>query len=402
MDAVRAALVTSALIAMGAGYRTPNFVVQAPTPEMAHEIGDAAERCRKELAELWLGRTLPDWSRPCPITARVKPGLGAGGATTFLFDRGEVYGWRMNIQGSHERVLDSVLPHEVTHTVFASHFRQALPRWADEGACTTVEHPAERAKQEKMLVNFLTHRRGISFSRMFAMKEYPRDIMPLYSQGHSVARFLIAQGGRRKFIAFLGDGLRDENWPRAIRQHYGYENLLVLQNRWVDWVRDGSPADIEDANGGDTTLLAKGRRRPSSDLIYRAQSADSPAKIVPVRRGSARRGEAARGSAVRPASSVYPVANGANGSATPPTHRPSPVAVAPRSSGDLGRGASLPRRGPPPADARPVATSVSAGEAPDGTILEWIRREGSPPPSATRAGPFPIRDASLAGRTIRR
>ena len=37
------------------------------------------------------------------------------------------------------RILDSVLPHEITHTIFATHFGQPLPRWADEGACTTVD-----------------------------------------------------------------------------------------------------------------------------------------------------------------------------------------------------------------------------------------------------------------------
>ena len=63
----------------------------------------------------------------------------------------------MSIQGSRQRILDSVLPHEVTHTIFASHFRQPLPRWADEGACTTVEHASERAKQEKMLIEFLPY-----------------------------------------------------------------------------------------------------------------------------------------------------------------------------------------------------------------------------------------------------
>ena len=121
----------------------------------------------------------------------------------------------MTIQGSLERMLDSVLPHEVTHTIFATHFRQPLPRWADEGACTTVEHVSERAKAAMMLIEFLRTGRGIAFNQMFAMKEYPHDVMPLYSQGYSLARYLVAQGGKRKFLDFLADGLRDENWTRA-------------------------------------------------------------------------------------------------------------------------------------------------------------------------------------------
>ena len=91
-----------------------------PTPELAEEIGKLAEVYRHDLAIEWLGKAMPNWAQPCPIHAQVEPQLGAGGATSFVFDHGEVFGWRMEIQGSHERVLDSVLPHEVTHTIFAT------------------------------------------------------------------------------------------------------------------------------------------------------------------------------------------------------------------------------------------------------------------------------------------
>lgn len=224
-----------------AGYKTANFAVDAPTPELAKSIGDQAEVFRRDLAMEWLGQELPQWSQPCPIHAKVAPNLGAGGATTFIFDRGEVYGWKMNIQGSRERILDSVLPHEVTHTIFASYFRQPLPRWADEGACTTVEHRSEIAKQEINLIRYLQTGRGIPFSQMFAMKEYPSDVMPLYAQGHSLAEWLIESRGRKEFLAFIADGMRDENWPRAVQAHYGYNNLLSLQTAWNEWVRSGRP-----------------------------------------------------------------------------------------------------------------------------------------------------------------
>lgn len=233
--------VTTPQLVNAAGYKTANFSVDAPTQELAKSIGDQAEVFRRDLAIAWLGQDLPQWSQPCPIKAKVAPTLGAGGATTFIFDRGEVYGWKMNIQGSRERILDSVLPHEITHTIFASYFRQPLPRWADEGACTTVEHRSEIAKQEKNLIQYLQTGRGIPFSQMFAMKEYPSDVLPLYAQGHSLSEWLIESRGRKEFLAFVGDGMRDENWPRAVHDHYGYNNLLSLQTAWNEWVRTGRP-----------------------------------------------------------------------------------------------------------------------------------------------------------------
>ena len=204
----------------------------------------AAEQFRRELSLEWLERELPDWSGPCPILAHVGPELGAGGRTSFMFRERQPYGWEMEIQGSRERILDSVLPHEVTHMIFATHFGGPLPRWADEGACTTVEHHQERRKQEQWLVQFLKTERGIPFNQMFAMTEYPSDILPLYSQGYSLARFLIVQGGRPKFVSFVGQGMETGRWSAAVTQYYGYESLGKLQQSWVDWVKQGSPSEM--------------------------------------------------------------------------------------------------------------------------------------------------------------
>ncbi len=300
MDAsvARWCALASCLLA-GATYRTPNFVVTAPTAQVAQRVGQAAEHYRRQLALEWLGYELPQWYRPCPIFVKVGPHLGAGGATSFYFAHGEVFGWRMQVQGPLVRILDSVLPHEVTHTIFASHFRQPLPRWADEGACSTVEHPSERAKQQRMLIRFLQTGRGIPFTRMFRMREYPPDVLPLYAQGHSLCTFLIQQGGRRKFVRYLERGLQTGNWPEATRAFYGYASLSALQDAWLDWVRRGSPPLAPQPERPPAVAKAQSSQqlpRPEPNLILRAQSADPPSsgpvvlagQLVPVRTTSSK------------------------------------------------------------------------------------------------------------------
>ena len=241
-------------------FATDNFVVMAPDPAFAKQVGSEAERFRRELAIEWIGEELPQWSEKCPI--QVALAAHAGGETSFAFmfngqQRGEPTGWDMKIFGTPERLLDSVLPHEVTHTIFATHFRRPLPRWADEGACTTVEHSAEKKKNHGMLIHFLTSQpsRGIPFNRMFTMKDYPRDILPLYAQGFSVAKFLIMEKGRRHFLEFVNYGMELEQqgrelaaWNRATKQYYGYENLSELQVRWERWVAEGSREKAIPAN----------------------------------------------------------------------------------------------------------------------------------------------------------
>jgi hypothetical protein len=298
--------------ALAAGYKTKNFTVSAPTPQLAKEIGDRAEACRRELAILWLGQELPPWAKPCPIHAKVAPKMGAGGATSFVFDRGEVFGWKMNIQGSRERILDSVVPHEVTHTVFASYFRRPLPRWADEGACTTVEHRSEVAKQERMLVEFLKTGRGIAFSEMFAMKDYPADVMPLYSQGHSLAQWLIENRGRKAFLEFLADGMQDENWPRAVEHHYGFTGLYAMQKAWLDWVKQGRP-QLTPETSPIAQLVSSRASQPSGTALagqpkLRMQSPDD---ITPVAATSVEPANGSSGAQVTVASgsgSVYAAA----------------------------------------------------------------------------------------------
>ena len=247
MDARIAAMIVAIgglclpVTANGASYRTQNFLVTADSTSLAREVSLAAETYRRELSRQWLGYELKPWSAPVPIQVNVASHLGAGGVTSFIFESGIPKHWQMTIQGSRQRVLDSVLPHEVSHTVFATHFGRPLPRWADEGACTTVEHSSEKQKQHKLLLRYLTTDRGIPFNKMLRMKEYPRDIMTLYSQGFSVSQYLIAHHGKRIFVRFLEDAMSTGNWDLAINKHYPFTGASDLQVKWVAWLGQGSP-----------------------------------------------------------------------------------------------------------------------------------------------------------------
>jgi hypothetical protein len=260
----------------GASHRTENFIVSAPTRSQARQIAEAAERYRRDLSIEWLERELPRWPQPCPIRADVNPSKGAGGATSFAFQNRQPFGWEMTIQGSFERIMDSVLPHEVTHTIFATHFGGPLPRWADEGACTTVEHVSERKKQEDWLIQFIREQRGIPFNQMFAMTEYPQDILPLYAQGYSVARYLIAQGGKPKFIAFVGDGLASNDWNAAIGDHYNFDRLGDLQLAWQDWIREGQQIGEVRRDGNIVLASASSSELSSEFSSETTKSAQAP------------------------------------------------------------------------------------------------------------------------------
>ncbi len=238
----------------GADFRTQNFIVMAPTPELARTVGESAEVFRRDLAIYWLGGELPPWPNPCPVRVIAGQNLAAQGVTTY--NRAPVRDFQMEVVGSPQRILDSVLPHEVTHTILATYFGRPLPRWADEGICTTVEHDSERQKHEAKLREFLQSRRGIAMNKLFLLTEYPSDVLPMYAQGYSVCQFLIAQNGPRSFVTFLGDYMQNPSWTQNVRIHYGYESLAELQQAWLAWVSQGSgPVDAFVKNPRQTGVI---------------------------------------------------------------------------------------------------------------------------------------------------
>jgi hypothetical protein len=288
-------------------------------------------------------------------------------------------------------LIDSVLPHEVTHTIFASHFRRPLPRWADEGACTTVEDISERSKQDRMLIQFLHTGRGIAFSQMFAMTDYPQDILPLYAQGYSLARFLIDQKGRRAFLAYVGDGMESGNWSATTYRHYGFKNLAVLQDSWLDWVKQGSPSQSPDLGRG--TLASASKAGPAGNMIVRAQSADrSPAPPSAINGGAgAQWSPLADRSATTPPPA--PIRNGsvamAGGSENLATTNAT-AAVVPASKSVYGEGVGMIRHSadfrsdsangaaqpdsPPPSNPPASAPAASQPTRDRRVLLEWSRQ----------------------------
>jgi hypothetical protein len=223
-------------MSMGASYRTKCFIVTADDPETAVAAANAAEAGRKAMAMQWFGRELPPWREACPVRVREGAHLGVTGRTSFTFDRGQPVGWEIEVQGPLKQILQSVLPHEVAHAVFATHFGRPLPRWVEEGICVLVEDESSQAKLRLMAASTLRSGNSIPLDKMFTMEEYPRDVLRFYSQGYSLTSFLIEHGGKSKLIQFITDGIGTNDWNAAAWKHYGYKELGDLHHDWVAWV----------------------------------------------------------------------------------------------------------------------------------------------------------------------
>lgn len=245
--------------ARAAHFATTNFTVTAPSEELARKFGEMAEFYRKEKALAWLGREMPPWPRPCPLEVRVT-NAGAGGETSFTFvgdgTRGAVGSQKMLVYGPVKQLLNSVLPHEVTHTVLAHHFGRAVPRWADEGGSVLSENAEERARHDLSCREYLNAGKGHQLQSLFRMADYPRDMHVLYAQGYSVSQYLVDRGGgdhpgRAKLLRFLAVGMQGTtdyrfhgtpaSWDAAARQVYGFDGVADLEARWLAHLRNPEP-----------------------------------------------------------------------------------------------------------------------------------------------------------------
>jgi hypothetical protein len=165
---------------------------------------------------------------------------GPSGATSFQFGQGRVLGMKMEIQGPLDRLLASVLPHEITHTVFAHHFRQPVPRWADEGGSVLSEDDVEKERHDRLTRQILNRNQQIPLRRLFGLKEYPRgEVMSLYAQGFSMADYLVKRSNNSygAFLNFVGHGMQ-YGWDNAAQSFYGHRSVEELEEAWLKHLRD--------------------------------------------------------------------------------------------------------------------------------------------------------------------
>jgi hypothetical protein len=261
-------VVVAACSSVGATHRTQNFAITAANDKIAQQVGHYAEKYRKEKAIEWLGQEMPAWGRQCPLQVTVTPG-SPGGATTFNFDRGQILDMHMNVQGPLDRILASVLPHEITHTVFAYHFRCPLPRWADEGGSVLSEDDEERRRHDGLVRQCLAGGRAFRLRILLDMMQYPSsggDVMTLYAQGYSLARFCVEMSSKPGLLNFVADGMR-RGWDQAVQTHFRLNRVEDLEEKWLEWLR---------GNFRPTVNVLVGQQKPASNQANAVRSGAHP------------------------------------------------------------------------------------------------------------------------------
>ena len=196
------------------------------------EIRKTAEEWRSRIAVFWTGEDFPVWSAPCRITAKATGSTG-GGATSFSFHEGEVFGWDMSVEGTREAIIESALPHEVAHTILACITRRRLTRWVDEGLATLWEAKGTQVDHFEYAYHY-RNSPGQVF-RWFDAAEYPKDtsLVPVfYATSYTLIEWLLTKHDKETVLQFVKDTRKPS---QKFSSHFGISPQQAEQ-QWLQWL----------------------------------------------------------------------------------------------------------------------------------------------------------------------
>jgi hypothetical protein len=240
-------------------FRTANFWVDAPTPEIARKIGEAAEANLKSLSRLWHGKELPQWPELCPIRVKLTGG-DSHSATSFTFAKGNVTGRHVTLDGPLDYLVKVDLPHEIAHVILAHHFSCPVPRWADEGVAILSAEGEFEIYEKAQLEVLSKPGRFIPLCRLFGLHDFPADVTALRAEGYSLTRFLLQQKSPHAFLEFVSQGMRD-GWNKASKDQYGYLDIAHMESAWLK--------EVTKATEGPVYIDQHGKTHPYYTLAWK-------------------------------------------------------------------------------------------------------------------------------------
>lgn len=172
------------------------------------------------------------------------------GAPAWTAGKADYAARRITVFKGLNALLDSVLPHELTHLIFREFvgFTSDVPLWLDEGVAQWMD----RANQGRMLeLARLLHRRNRLMPLDLLMATDVRQTastlsaVEFYAQSVSLVAFMIETYGAARFRRFCGH-LRDgKSIDDALRFTYAssIRNMKQLETVWLESLKETTHED---------------------------------------------------------------------------------------------------------------------------------------------------------------
>jgi hypothetical protein len=208
-----------------------------PIDKMAQVVEDS----RQNAYERWFGKAEDTWSPKCYLYLDdsgkefKKAPKNARGYTS-AFQKGWNYHRYITVHSDDPDLVDTVLPHEITHAVMIGHFVDQLPTWADEGMAGIAQRRADFDDFHKLIGRYEHKGKLFSLQTLMEMEGYPDDDVDLfYAQSALLVEFLIKEKEPKVFVSLLREAKKD-GWAPALKQLYGFTSFEDLEKRWKNFV----------------------------------------------------------------------------------------------------------------------------------------------------------------------
>lgn len=212
--------------------RNENFMVMAPTQELADRVLKAAEQFRHDVAVQWLGAPLPPSVGPAIVHVELSE------------TRDDAFTWAKNgpdrkyhsvyLTTSLDQAVGSTLKHEITHVVLATRFPDRLPVWLEEG-CAGYADDASRLKTRRAILDWFARTGNWpNLAQVLNAKKLSAADRSSYAIACSVTHFLMDRGSRQHLIAF-GELVQEQGPEAALKSSYGFASIEELGEEWQTW-----------------------------------------------------------------------------------------------------------------------------------------------------------------------
>jgi hypothetical protein len=246
-------------------FMTANFRIFHNDEALARKAAVKAETARRSATKLWSGvEPASPWTPKCDLylyptaevfAAQTQQPRESPGFSTAGLEGGRVTARVVKLRADYAKMLDAVLPHEVTHIVLADLFpTQQIPRWADEGMAVLSEPASEQMLRARDLATPI--RDDILFRLEVLMTaEYPggNHWALYYAQSVSLTRYLVGLGTPRQFVEFVRAS-QTRGIEVALREIYSIEGIAQLETRWKNHTRSAlNPATASASTSSEST-----------------------------------------------------------------------------------------------------------------------------------------------------
>ncbi len=223
----RLLLVVGTMLAPSAAAQTvmtSNFIVDAPTRELAKQIGDRAEAQRTHVATMLFGGSLPAVERRTMIRAS----LADSDCTARTMPAPQGQGHLVSLRGPVAEINGPTLDHEIVHTTIADVLGRKFPAWLNEGLASRYDNSKLRAIRRRELHDMLVENTWPDLRKL--MSE-PIRTQKKYAVAESIVDYLLLRCEPVELIE-LGQLAERDGIDAALRAVMQVHNVEQLEREW--------------------------------------------------------------------------------------------------------------------------------------------------------------------------